>query len=80
MRFEWRGREKEVSPQSTFKLSVKLKEPLIGSLEVNEELQLSLSKWVGVCNCNTAVATLRINGGGKKKSLAAFLVFSVRSL
>lgn len=67
MRFEWRGREKEVSPQSTFKLSVKLKEPLIGRLEVNEELQLSLSKWVGVCNCNTAVATLRINGGGKKK-------------
>lgn len=34
-------------------------------LQVNEELQLSFSKWVRVCNCNTVVTMLRINGSGK---------------
>lgn len=34
-------------------------------LQVNKELQLSFSKWVGICNCNTAVTMLRINGSGK---------------
>lgn len=34
-------------------------------LQVNEELQLSFSKRVGVCNCNTVVTVLRINGSGK---------------